>query len=61
MRKAFEKWKRFCRNKERLILIIYKILKLRIENQNNNNILRDALRKWNYIVKTQKMKEKAPY
>ena len=57
LRKALEKWKRFCRNKEKLILIIYKILKLRIENQNNNNILRNALRKWNYIAKTQKLKD----
>ena len=57
LRKSFEKWKRFCRNKEKLLLIIYKILKLRVENQNKDNILRNALRKWNYLAKTMKIIE----
>ena len=57
LRKCIDKWKRFFRNKEKLTLLIYKILKLRVENQNKNNILRDALRKWNYITKTIKMLE----
>ena len=57
LRKYFDKWKKFYRNKEKLTLIIYKLLKLRVENQNKNNILRDSLRKWNYITKTIKMLE----
>ena len=57
LRKCVDKWKKFFRNKEKLTLLIYKILKLRVENQNKNNILRDALRKWNYIAKTIKMLE----
>ena len=55
LRKYFKKWERFLRNKERLTLIIYKLLKLRVENQNKNNILRDNLRKWYYITKTLNM------
>jgi len=30
-------------------------LKLKVENQNKNNILKDALRKWYYITKTLNM------
>ena len=55
LRKSIDKWKKFCRNKEKLILAIYKLLKLRAENKNKNIILKDSLRKWHYIVNTQKM------
>ena len=52
LRKYFNKWQKFLRNKEKLTLMIYKLMKLRVEKKNKNTILRDALRKWNYITKT---------
>ena len=57
LRKYFGKWKRFLRNKEKLALMVYKLLKLRVENQNKNTILRNALRKWHYIIRTINMVE----
>ena len=58
LRRCFDKWKKFFRNKEKLTLIIYKLLKLRVEKNNRKSILRDALRKWNYSVKKEEMLEK---
>ena len=57
LRKYFNKWKKYLRSKDKLTLMIYKLLKLRVENQNKNTVLRDALRKWYYITKTITMEQ----
>ena len=57
LRRCINKWKRLLRNKEKLTLLIYKIIKSRIEKQNRKSVLKDAIRKWNYIVNTENMKK----
>ena len=55
LRRSINKWRRVLRNRDKLILLIYKLLKSRIEKKNKKSILLDAIRKWNYIVNTDKM------
>ena len=56
-KKYFDKWKKMIRKREKLILLIYKLIKKRTENQSRNSILKEALRRWSYIVNTSRSKE----
>ena len=58
LRRYYNKWKKFLKTKEKLILTIYKIIKVRAEKENRNSLVKDALRKWNYIVKADKLLKK---
>ena len=58
LRKYFDRWKKCIKTKEKLLLVIYKLIKVRAEKQNRKSILREALKKWDYNSKAEVMLEK---
>ena len=51
LRKGMNQLHKYLRKQEKITLVLYKLLKIKAEKYNNNAILRNALRKWNYITK----------
>ena len=52
MRKGMNKLKQYLRHQQKITLALYKLLKLKAEmNNNKNSLMKNALRKWNYITK----------
>ena len=56
-KRCFDKWKKAIRDREKLILLIYKMMKKRAEKQSRKSILKEALRKWIYVVNSLRSKE----
>ena len=57
MRKGMDKLRQYLRKQEKITLALYKLLKIKAEkNSDKNAILKNALRKWNYLTKIEKMK-----
>ena len=56
MRKGMNKLRQYIRHQQKMTLALYKLLKLKAEKNNNKNLLmKNALRKWNYITKIELM------
>ena len=58
MRKYINKWRKYIRNQDKIVIALYKLLKIKAEKNNKNDILRNALRKWDFITKIEIMKNK---
>ena len=57
LRKAMNQWRNYLRRQNKIALACYKLLKIKAEkNDNKNSIMKNALRKWSYITKLEKMK-----
>ena len=56
LRKGMNKLRQYLRYQQKVTLALYKLLKLKAEKNNNkNSILKNALRKWDYITKIELM------
>ena len=56
MRKGMNKLRQYMRHQQKVTLALYKLLKLKAEMYNNkNSLMKNALRKWNYITKMELM------
>ena len=56
-KRCVDKWKKVIRDKEKLILLIYKMMRKKEEKKSKYSILKEALRKWKYVVNTLRSKE----
>ena len=57
LRKCLNKFRNYLRQQDKITLALYKLLKIKAEKNNNkDSIMKNALRKWDYITKMEKMK-----
>ena len=58
LRFYFKKWKNIIKKNEKLILALFKLLRIRAENEKLHWVLREALRRWKYLTRIQNLMER---